>query len=96
MAQLVRIGPHEKNLSKHTTKGYGIHRIGLKTFKVFGQVQSRNYRFYWVSKLGGPQFTEVKTHRTIQKAKAYVEKMLKIREEYHSYRRLEKGDWIRG
>jgi hypothetical protein len=98
MAQLVRIGPHDKNGNGHTSKGYGIYSRGRKTIQVWGPVESigarRGNHFRWRSSHGGPERTEKQTHSSIEEAKGDVAKMKKIRQ-WHKYQPLKTGDRIR-
>jgi hypothetical protein len=98
MAQYMNIGPHEKNQSGHTSKGYGIRRIGKKTVHVWGPIESVESRtknhFRWKSKDGTPERSEVKTHATVADAKEHIEKVKRLKR-YHGYKPLKTGDRIR-
>jgi hypothetical protein len=98
MAQFTNMGPHKRNVSRHTSKGYGIHRVGRRTVHVWGPIESIGRRmlneFRWISKNGTPERREVRVHPTILAAKKYVERV-KQRKQYHGYKQLEKGDRIK-
>lgn len=92
----VRIGVQSKHVYGKTSKGYRIYRIERTVFKEWGPVESvRPGGFRWKSPHGGPERKEKKTYRTVAGAKAYVEKMRRIRDRYHGYEELVKGDRIR-